>query len=468
MKDRKISRMAAVLKPEERQHFLRWLSAELDSGHAYLRALAEVMLEAANPDDATCWQRLYPDQPYDDARLRKLAAELTGYLETYIALEAFREDARARDLYLARALSTRRASALTELALRKASRRLERQPHRDSEYLRMAFELARIRYQEAVATQKGPVSLLLQETMTAFGHWWSYEIATLALVRVNHARLHRQQPGDPFMTQALAWIEDRKPDDRQPLLFAALRLIRLLGGDTPADDSLVEQIKNLRPMMQEETFRYWITTLLNHLLRQHNLQPDPLLLRTQLLPFYRWAIEEQAVWSDGFLPPNHLKNIVGLSLQAGEIQEALRYLDNLVSLLPPVQREATEVILRAYCYFSGGSFRTVISLLSGRQFGRINDEIEARVYLLQAHYELNPTDADWLYDQLGQFIRFLRARTDLSDSRKRIFVGRMQLFRRLVAARTPRALARLARDVNARRDPYPWLMTKLAARTAGA
>ncbi|MEM9985010.1 MAG: hypothetical protein AAF804_07920, partial [Bacteroidota bacterium] len=220
MKGRKTWQILQSFAPQEAKYFLRWLRAEWEERQQYPQVLAQYLVQRLPhaPKEQQVWEHLYPGRPYDDARLRKLLRDLSAKLEQFVAVQAFREDTRAQDLYLLLGLDQRRLPEVFLKQLRRIENKEEQQPLKDAEFHRyqFQFETLRQRYQAKYEPEKAQ-TFRSDRLMSNFDAWWVLQRQYLMISEVFNRSPHQ---GQSFLEEAkiLALIQSRNESQSPSLV----------------------------------------------------------------------------------------------------------------------------------------------------------------------------------------------------------------------------------------------------------
>lgn len=463
MKDRKVWKILTALTTKEAEAFCRWLEAEMPGKQTYLRHLATVLCRDIKqvPTSEAVWQALYPDLPYDDDRLRKLASDLTAQLEEYLAILAFRRDREACDLYLIREMNRRKRPDVFPQLYRKIYDRLMGRTNKNADYYRMMYELEeekqrfdrvhRVPY--VVPKIEAGIDLTLdnmsqmQRINYAFDSWWLHEKMEIVPHNANSMQLHPEIIDSVLLEEVFHVIDHHPLHSQQPWLAINQRLYLLLQGEESVQVAdimrLLKERKN--ELEKKEVHALW-GFLINHYARDLNKSGnvDP---ARHLISLYEWAIEEELILIDKYLPVQNYRNIITIALRISAFDLAHQHLHALKVLLPPERREDTFRHNLAKYHYAKEEYQPVIDILSEHGFVNEEDEIDARAFLLQAHYELNPADTEWLYNQAENLIRYIRKRKTLSDRRKQPYINQYRLFNRILNANTYKELQKMEQVV---------------------
>ncbi|GAB4421682.1 MAG: hypothetical protein OHK0039_36810 [Bacteroidia bacterium] len=450
--DRLLWQLFGALDAAERAYFVRWLWAEHGDRQQYMQRLAASLVAAwpEVPTLAALWAALYPDLPYDDARLRKLMGDLALSLETFLAVQGFRQHEDARDHYLLRELDHRGQPALFLRLYRRQARKLATEPQRNARHFRNRYLLEqtyrryRLKYQPQGA----------HEDTHALRH------ALQTWLRLEQAQLDFLDKG---RSQSLKQPQPPAPEEPLLQLYAALQ--DLVQGTDRADARAVRQMIQTRqhlldPDEQPDLFNL----LLNHHIRQWNISGDTH-HAAEILELYRWGIDSGLVFRDRALAWEQYKNVITICLRMGRYDDAWQYLHSLQTQLPEqLRQEAYDYNLGQY-YFATAQYESVVQVYRNHRFALPLYDVQARSYLIQAHYELEGPGKEWLISQVESLVRYLR-RQSLPALHRRSFYNLHRSLLRLMTASRPRQLQKLRAAVAALQPiaQQRWLERKIDER----
>ncbi|RMG72489.1 MAG: hypothetical protein D6722_05355, partial [Bacteroidetes bacterium] len=442
MKNRTLWQLWSLLTEAEQVHMGQWLQTELGETQVYIQRLYRCLLgQTTAPTPAALWQALYPDAPFNDDRLRKLMRDLSQWLEVYLATRTFLADPEARDRYLLRGISQRGGKALFEHLLRRIWRRHSRRPDRSAAFFRQQFLLETEQWEHQLshhyqaAIDPAPLQRALER-------WWLHE--RMELLCLEAAQAHRQGSSVTLNDPLLSYAQAQATSANLPALRLYLEVYHLLRGDSDKDAQVVrEQLQAVGSQIQAHEQRNLLNLLLNYHIGALNAAESDLHAR-EILNLYQWGLEARILLRDGHLAWNQYKNILTISLRLRMPDVAWAYLHDLRPLLPQELREDAYQFNLGQYYFSQGRFAEVIATYREQRFALPLYDVQARAYLLQAHYEQEGPGTEWLISMTESALRYVREQ-QLPPLHQKGYQNFFRLLRRLMAASTPAAIGRLTR-----------------------
>ena len=478
MKKRKVKYILSTLSKPEQEHFMRWLSAELDDRQLFVQKLAAILVEQSDriTSDQEVWDHLYPEKPYDDARLRKLLSDLRYWLHEFLAIQSFRQNPCARHRFILEAFSQR---GLTEEFQRHFRRIPSMHQRLDSQV--QAQDLARWSYEMAVEQQwyifKNQSQLIpgLKYTQSDWGQSDTTSISDLYL-EANLLELIslylglrsdiKSQEHTPQSEKIRALIQIMIPEDRSnisPKLHTYLTMY-----DTIEHTSL-EKLHALFASVKRTT-AMWSPADLFTIFGILYSQFQRLLSKREAHTFYMnvrelyiWAIEHNVLQIEGVLYPATYRNLMRFCIRTKAYTLAQKYMIQLKDQLPIRQREETFTICKAMLLMELGQFAKVLKLLGTARFQIESFEINGRWLGLQAHHGLYPEDTEWRLQQTERHLRYTKSRKRLSPRFQLTYQNQFRLYKRILTI-TPEKQKKVLDEIRKTNPVHnkPWLMSLLS------
>ena len=481
MENRKVWKMIQLLSAKEQKAFIYWMKGEFDGVQYYLNRLGEFLTaKSSAPTSLEVWQHLYPNRAYDDGRLRKLCGDLTRILEEFLAIQAFRKDPRAVDSFLLGELNRRQEPGLFVKLLNRIERRLAKVKNRDALFYRQLYELEsekqgfEVKNRKQLAPKNSPMYSLFwekadkyQKLNYAFDSWWLNEKMSLTTkININAELKSGRKIESALLPQVLILIDQHPIFSKQIWLTIYKNLYLLLKGEPRLKGSTITQfVKFYEKEFAFEDRQSVLFLLLNFYIKELNTSGSEDAAK-EIYNLYDWGVEEKLIFQDNYLLPIHYKNLVNICLTVKDYNSAWKYLHEFKPHLPPDQREDIYYLRLALYYVRQGQYQEVIQTLSNRKFSIITDELNARSFLLEAQYELNKEDLNWLSNRTENLIRYIRNLNELNKQVQQAHLNRYKLFKRLLKAFTENDLRKLEMAVK-KADPIDrpdWLLEKISER----
>jgi hypothetical protein len=478
MENRKLWKIFKSLSDRERRRFSHWLEGELEDKQYYLQQLNQILVEAFPdaPDRQQIWKMLYPKSSFDDARLRKLTRDLTGWLEEFLAVEAFRKDEAKKDLFLLRNLSERGLNEEFGKLVRKLDRQLQGQEVRDRSFFRFKYELelicqeyetqnrSKIRRPTLSTSPDGKADhQSLKRIQQFFDQWWVQEKLFIGTALLSQKQATGLEVDSLFLEELIEFLKTDNLFSQEPISQLYNQVYLLLSGEEV--ESIKELLgiltKEIHKLPEEDLHTLWLQ-MVNFYVRSWNNTGDnrfghPLAL------LFEWAIEADILLVDGYLPETYYKNLIIICLRIQEYEKAWTYLHQYKSKLKPGIAEKVYVLSLSGYYNYQDQFQEVIDLLRPVKFVKPLDEIRARSYLLNAYFAVDMEDEEWLLSQTNNLIRYIRSKSYLPNEHKKPLLNRFQLFKKILKTNQKDGLNQLLEQIDSTHplDDPSWLRDKV-------
>lgn len=457
MKSRKVWKFLSLLSANEQERWLAYLTFQYGNRQEYQLKLAEFLVQAfpSAPEDQGAWEHLYPKDPYNDGRLRKLSTDLTTQLEQFLSFSSQQTSPLDQRIHLLRGMIARADAVLFEQTWKKACKDVYK--HAES-----AAELAQYRYELEVLNREYQLhnrmsnsiywdseveKVLLKQSpsqritflMTA---WDLYKSLDLIIKIENESITTAVRPEIPLESFYYKFLDQQKRFKKLPLVSMYLKIIDLLHGKEVNIHALLSYLYQYHQSIPPQELSLLYGSLLNDFIKKIN-RPGAIDQHRQLLDLYVWGIEKGLLMHEGELLPAHFKNYVKLCIRSQELDRTADFIQKYAELLPQNTQKELPQLCRIYLAFARKEFEKSIRLINQGQFSSTRDELDVRTILLQSHYELHYWEDEWLENQLTRLVRFTRSQKDLPPYLKDSFVTQFNLLKRLFRAQSKREIAAL-------------------------
>lgn len=462
MKARKVWKFLSLLSSADHHRWLAYLAFQYGTRQQYQQQLAQFLVDAypTPPTDTSAWNHLYPHSPYNDGRLRKLSGDLTTQLEQFLSFTSQLQSPLDQRIHLLRKMIDTADEDLFGQTWKKSCKEVYK-------YADSAAEIAKYRYELELLNREYRVRHRMKDgafwippneewwgemtTLQKISHlstaWTLYQKLEL-LINIENASISSTQKAevhlyDEYMTMA----KSHHLFKRLPFVGLYVRLFELLKGNSAPIEGMIRYLYSKHTEIPPSELNLLFVSLLNSLIVSVSSNQTDTNINT-LLDLYEWGIQRGLLLAAGKLLPAHYKNFIKICLRDSQLQRAETFLETHIPQLPENVQEELPRICRIYLKFAQKDLLGVLKSVNQKQFSSVLDEIDARSILLQAHYELNSWDDEWLEGQLNRLIRYTKSRKDLSDQGKAMYLTQYSLLKRLFLASTPADYDTLKAKIN--------------------
>ncbi|RMG23205.1 MAG: hypothetical protein D6730_14945 [Bacteroidetes bacterium] len=431
--NRKVGKLLNTLNVKEKKQFLCWLKSELSPKLYNVQQLYEMLVEGKAAEEI--WRELFPGSnkrqtPFQDARFRKVESQLVAFLEEFLAIASFRKSRYARDLYLVKALNERDSSDLFDKEVRKVKRKIDKKFRFEREYYFMMYQLEleqQVQLNRDHTKRKAPAASLGH----ALDIWWLHEKLWLANHDLNFQNIKDEPIATLFVNEILELLDQEPQYQGYPLVEIYQKLYLLLRkgeGDAITVQQLIRQHAHL---MGKRELKDTFSLLFNYYARKaKTYQEGPYTLNI-LFELVKWGIEDEIIFTNGFLPWNWYKNLITLCIHLGKLKEAYTYIHEFKPRLRAEEQADAFRFNLAHYHFASKHFRKAIKMLSPK-YSNVYYEMHARLLMCKACYELEETDG--LETRLRSLRVFINRQKAISPLLKKAYVNKIKLFEDLLKA----------------------------------
>lgn len=467
MKHRNLWQLLSSLSSREADKFIRWLQFELGESQKYVQKLAACLVKkiSNNLSEQDVWDHLYPNQAYNDPRLRKLMRDTMRYLEEFLAIEAFLKDQDQKDISLLKEVHRRNRPELFQKMYRRQERSLEQLPMRNAKYFRKRYEMEGV-YQHYLIQHKPKERYTRQEAYHhSFNCWWMLGKMEMACIQIFRPPQTRDAPEDLLLKEVMTYISEARAFQQIDALEIYRALYLLLNGEADLDTKQIRSLlRSHGHQLSVDELRTIFGLLINFHTKNYNLTNSESQYE-ELFHLYEWGIQEKLVLQDQLINLNHYKNIQSICLRLKKFDKARHYLDMFRPHLPKGIGESAYVFNLCTYLFALKEYPQVIELLRTTRFQNLMFEIPARVLLIQTHYERSGPGQEWLLTQVDSLTRFIRQQ-NIPQNNKRPYLNFLSIMGKMIKILMPDELQKLDGKLKQTTPVYQsyWLNRKMSER----
>ncbi|MEM7367060.1 MAG: hypothetical protein AAF587_00595 [Bacteroidota bacterium] len=473
MKNRKCWILLNALSKKELRKCERWIGAELHTRLPEVRQLF-VTLKEFHGKKTPQRDAVQAQLGLDEAHLRKCEYSLAELLSEFLAIEAFRADRPARNVYLLQALVDRVDPNTQEKCFRKAQKELDLLPQRNGRYYRYTYEYQVAYNQFMLGNTLGKhIPEHLAELSLSFDRWWIHDKLALACVSRSSGQKHGSTQSGWLETDILEQLSVFPQIDQLSVLHLYRELL-LLSKDTLSNEKLEQlqqEVIRCHSRVNKGELADLFGILLNHaILNMYYNKQDEAIQRC--LDIYEWGVEKELLLSNGFLPVSHYLNLVITNLKLRNFVRAKRIIDKYRKWLDiGLQEDVVQYALGMY-HFYRREFASAIRYLMQCQFPGPVRAAVGNIYLWQSWYEQAnkeknwKAERNWLMQRLSATRKSIQEMPHLPEMQKQTYMEILGVFKELITAKQedelkalPQKYAHLLDD-----EKLSWIQEKVQER----
>lgn len=469
MRSSKLYHHIALLDHKEFKAFRRFLHSPYHNRQSNLPDLFDILVEHLFRDspkpltEQEAATLLFPDEPFDQNKFRKLSTALLQSCCEFIKYEGLRNDPVRGDLYLLQRLNSREADRYIPLRIDEAVKHIDKSDHPKVRKYDMKVEVGLEAYQSEMRLANRRPETKPEVLVQYVDSSYSIRKMKLLYAQINHYQItgDGSDPGDdPFLPYLSTNI------DRMPM--EAVAYFHLFQCTTFPDQEasylkLKELLNRNGSTLDRQSLADLYTGALNYCARAINR--GKVSYQRQIWELYREMIRHGMMAQDGKILNSHFKNIMVVAARLGEFEWATDFLQQHEKYFVGSEREIGIHFGRAVISFYSGDLEQ-----AALHFHRVLDDyedihfgIDARGYLLRIYFETG--NLIGLEALCGSFRMFLKRTRELTGKKKANYNHLINCMRRL--ARIPdfdkERLRKLRSDIENGRPiaNTSWLLKKV-------
>lgn len=407
----------AALTKTERREFGKFVRSpffnQKPQPPALFDYLAECMDTRTPPAGAAAFARLWPDQPYDNQKLRLANSELLHLLEHYwMYQEKFRDFDRAK-IRLAAAYRKRNLPKHFQISLREARAARERQPHRHAEFFHDLNLIEWEQYQFATASKRSE-HFNLQEMSDLLDAAFAARKLRHVCFSLSHQAVFNTTYRFGLLDAVLEYVQQ---DDRlaAPAIALYFHCYHFLT-DPEGEDHFFQFKEKLfahAEAFPEEELRILYLFALNFGIKKCNELCAPYFRET--LDLYQNALARDLLLENGLLSRFAYNNVVAIALRAGEAAWAEDFIHRYRVFLEKKYRDVTFSLNLARVAYTRRDYKTALLHLQRADYKDLINNLIAKTLQLKIYYELG--EYDLLESHLASMKTYIRRQATIGYHR---------------------------------------------------
>lgn len=398
----KLIKVYLKLDQKQLRQLKKWTYSPLHNKHKVVQQLFLLLAKKTTYNTNTLnkkhiWNSLYPNQKYNDLRMRHTLSISLEVLENFVRFYLYNQDVFYKNKLLSDWYLRQDYPQKAQKILLKTKKEIE-ELQLDEIYYGRQYELEKLLFEiegTQNSTRNTNLSIILGHARLAF------MIATLrhAYIALTHQSLKKVTYDVPMLDSILIEIQ-KSIYQEYPVLQIYYHAYQSLNSQNAYEhfEQLKEYLYNV-PLARKEK-RATLLICINYAARQLNTG-NTIWVR-QTLEFYQYGLKKDYLIEGGKLNIFTYVNIVTLGLNLKEFDWIEYFIDNYSQYLPVDVRESYKHYNTAKLAFDKGDFDYAMTLLGQIEYDNLMLNIGAKVMLLKIYYQ------EHLYDTLNSFFDSFR------------------------------------------------------------
>lgn len=380
----------SALSKSELRAFDRWVCSPFfnQKEHvvrlcAYLRQCREV---GRLPEAEGAFAAAYPEQAYDDQKLRLANSDLLALLEHFWMYEEAFADFERNKIHLASAYRKRNLPKHCQTALREARESRDRRPWRDAEHFDDLHRIELEAFQLASATKRYE-AFNLQEISDLLDKTYVARKLRHVCFALSHQAVTRTPYHFGLLEAALKHTEQQGWLDTPAiaLYYYACHFLADSGAET-SFERFREMLSAAAEQFPTDELRALFLLALNFSIKKSNETGQADWYRVTL-GLYQQALERELLLENGMLSRFAYHNIVGVAVRLGEVAWAEQFIHQYRPMLDKSYREAAFSFNLARVAYARGAYGDALLYLQKADYKDFINGMNARILQLKIYYE---------------------------------------------------------------------------------
>lgn len=437
MEDSKLLQLLFSFDAPERRRFHEFLHSPYFNKHDMLCALGDKLLDwigQRNRESLSrerVFQWLYPDKAFDENQVYTLSSKLLDLARTFLAQEQLREQEAIQKHYCLQQLRQRQQEKEYQTVQRQQKRLQARHAHRNA-----AFLWRKYLYHEEADTfflqqEKRSYDKHLQAKSDALDAFYQSEKLRIACDMQSRNNIIQAD----YKCQHLPYLlESVQLKAEQPLAVRIYFCIWKSLSEPEAEhyyEELLTLLSKYLSSFPKEEQRSICDYAQNYCIQKINSGRTD--YYQAFLDLYKFLLEKEIVYNQGYLEEWDYKNIVTVGLRLKDFDWTADFIESNKERLPESVRENAYTYNLAAYYYATQQYTQALQLLHNVQFSDPSYHLGAKIIQLKSYYEMGESEA--LFALFDAFRLFVSRQRDFSPYRQEATQHLIALSKKLLQLR---------------------------------
>jgi len=471
MNESKFYRFLKTLNTKELRKFRKYLESPYFNTNQTLLQLYGVFEmhlldpEAKELSKERVWELIYPNEPFDYDRLRKMIHLLMVLGEDFLAQLAYDDNSAHRVHYLLQMLHRKEMEEFIHSTILSGLNILKKENNRNGTYYYDLYSIEKYKYIleniESTRVKKLNIQKLnISEIDNHLNHFYFSEKLKYYCLLLSWSKMTNVDLDVILIPEIVNKISN-SPLLQLPAIAVYYQIY--LSFIEPNNENhfynLKNLIKNHLHLFPPEEARDIMNSAINYTIQKQNQG----LLKFSIENFELWkeALKRNVVIVKDELSPWSFKNIITLALRLNEYEWAESFIEEYGVKINSDFRENAIYYNQAILYFYKKEFSKAIPLLQKVQFDEVNYGLGAKALLLATYYELDEFDA--LQSLYESFKIFVNRNKTITDDIKKSYLQLIRLTKLLTESNLNKIkLQKIKVEIqNSQATSKKWLLEKV-------
>lgn len=330
---------------------------------------------------------LFPDQPFDDKRMRYTMSFLLKCLENFLIQQAQEKRGGERDLLLAQAYQEKQLNKGVQQALKRARQRTETPQNRDISYYAHCYQLENSQY-EFTTGQDRNTQLNVTNWSQALDHAFLAKKLRQSCFALAHQSVYKIEYDTGLLPVIIDYLEQQSWLDEHPAIALYYYFYRALTSED--HHTYFQKLKkgilaSIQVFPAKEQYNLYLTAI-NYCIQRFNKGEEAYV--QEVFELYQSGLEKEILLENGVISRYTFKNIAGIALRLGEFTWTEYFIEHYQSKLAPRYRTNYVHYNISKLHYSQKRYEEAMLRLQRVEYDDLFLNLDAKVMLLKMYYEL--------------------------------------------------------------------------------
>ncbi len=374
------------------------------------------------------FKKVFPKEPYDDAKLRQSVHFLTKCIEEFLVFSEWNSDDIRFQITLAGIYRKRNLEKAFRKTIRSSEVRQQNAQHQNDEYYEHEYLLQYEKYAFLSKRHKRQTTFNYQEISDALDTMYITNKLKILCYRRSHGAVVKAEYDISFEDEVIQHIEN-KALYHIPAVGIYYHIFKAYKYPEESGyyEKLKAQIQEYSHYFPDSELNEIILLALNYCFARINAGDKQ--YNREAFELQQMGIEKDLFLENEQIDPSTFRNIVVNGSLLGEYDWVKKFIDNYKRFMPPADREKMSHYCEAVLYFIKGDYEKCRDLLILFDYDDILLTTQAKSMLVRIYYEQDEYD---LLEALLESTRNYLARKKVMGYRREQFMNLIRFTRKLI------------------------------------
>lgn len=409
MKKNPLIQILKKLSKKEIREFRKWLLSPVFNQREDVTLLFNYLTKNGHLDEDKfleknrIYKKIFPKQPFDDAKMRQTIYFLQQNIENYLVYNELKNSPVRMQLALASVYRKLNMSKSYQKTIKKVKSLQEEAPHQNEHYLRSKYLLEKERYL-FFENQQRNVKMNLQEVSDALDNTYLADKLKQSCLMLAHQRVFKTEYSPGLIQETLAFVKRNKLYNVPAIAVYYYGYLAFTSEDAAIHfNQLKKEIFTNGHVFPKSEIRDLYLMAINYCIGKGNA--GEALFFKESFDFYKMGIDNNIFIENNTLSPWTFTNIFGNALKIGEYDWAYTFIHDYKDYLPEKERDSHFYLNLSYLLYAQKEYKQAMQLLVQTDFDDILLNLLGKGILLKIYFEEQEFDAlDSLLESMRTYL----------------------------------------------------------------